>query len=235
MQPEWLHLRRKISFILLGLILILALLSPLLGIKPNSSFLDFARELYTTHGYLVAFFGAYLEAILLVSLWLPAPFVVALGSAFSAQGVLNVWLFTTVAIAGFVAGHFTNYLLGKYAFRKLLLLFGLSREIQKTTNILSNTSLKQRIIIWAASFFHPSGGALVTTCYGILKLSFKEFLIISILLNVVWNTFWSAINYQFSELILSTLGSWYIWPIAAFLILLGMLTAGIKIDNSIKK
>ncbi len=147
------------------------------------------KEIFIDHGYWVVFVGAIAEGLLFANWYLPGSVVVVMGVALARDSGLSVVWMATLITAGFFVTAVFNYALGRFGWYRLLMKLGLADTLNKTKKKVEKHGHK----IIFGTYFHPNIGALTATSAGILKLSFKRFLVYSILALIAWNTLWTIV------------------------------------------
>lgn len=177
-------------FIAMGLFLVLY---QLFDLPTFAEIIAFAQKSYDTHGYYVIVLASLLEGLLLINWYFPGSVVILMGTTFAITGHQSVLLTVSLITLCYFLTSYLNFLLGKYGWYKLLLKFGLKKEIDKMQHRLEKHGPK----IILVSYFHPQVGSITATSAGILHLRTRVFLTYSLLAFILWNSFWTSMIYLF--------------------------------------
>ena len=179
---------------------------------PQNEIIEIAKEYFNTYGIWIVLISAFIEGTLLLGLYYPGSIVIVLGVILSNGDIKMVFLVVLVASLGIFTAYIVDYFLGKYGWYKLLVKFGLKDQIESAKNKLEKYEL--RVIF--LSYWHPNFAAVISTAAGILKLSFRRFVIHSALILLAWNVLWGSIAYFFGEVALRIIGFRFVFVIAVF-------------------
>ncbi len=179
---------------LLGVYLIMAYL--LKDALPSSEeILHSFTKLFAKYGYEIIFVGAFLEAALIIDLFVPGTSVVLAGAYFSSIGVMSYPIFLIVAATGFFLGYLLDYLVGYLGFSDILAKFGLASQLNKIHNQVETMGGKAFFI----GYFHPDAATLFAVAAGIVKMPLKEFALYNLLAGSLWLIFWTGLVYFFGS------------------------------------
>lgn len=151
----------------------------------------YSKIMYEVHGYWVVFIASLLEGILLLNWYLPGSVVIIVGTLFAIEGGQSVFITAALVYLGLFITALFNYFLGRYGWYKLLLRFGLKKEIDKVQRRIQ----KYGFIIMVISYIHPHSGSLVATAAGILQMKTKIFILYTALSYLIWASFWTSLAY----------------------------------------
>lgn len=161
-------------------------------IPPQEVLLNTLKQLYGSYGYYLVFFGAFLEATFLVSLYVPGSTVILLGAALSKTGVVSFPLVLLLATLGLVMGFCVNYALGRYGWYHVLAKLGAEKAVALAKDKLKKDEYKTMFL----GYLHPTGASFVSTAGGVLKMPFRKFFIISIVSQFFWSLLWGGLAYM---------------------------------------
>jgi undecaprenyl-diphosphatase len=184
----------------------------------TTSFLNAIQGAYANIGYLLIFFGAVLESMFLVGLFVPGSVVLLMGAALSRLGIVEYPYVFILGTSGLILGYTINYFLGKYGWYNILSFFGLSKGIE-----IGKTKLRKhgaRTILWG--YFIPGSASLLSTACGVLNMNFNKFLILSILAQSFWSLFWGTIAYFFGIQIVEFIIKYFIFVLIGMGIVWGI-------------
>lgn len=149
------------------------------------------KNLYDIYGYWLIFFGAMLEGMFIVGLYLPGSLVVLLGAALAKTGVISFPVVILLAVLGFNTGYTINYLLGKYGWYSLVEGFGFKKHIDHAKAKLE----KYEVMALLFGYVMPSAASFLTTSAGIMHFPFKKFIIASLIIQTGWSLLWGTLAY----------------------------------------
>ncbi len=149
------------------------------------------KNLFVDHGYPIVLLAAFIEAFLLIGLYLPGSVALILASTLAGQGVLNIWIVILLTVTGFLSAAVINYALGRFGWYHLLVKFGLKNAIEKTKARAERKGLK----LIHFTYINPNLASLTATSFGILRTDLKRFFFHSILAFTYWNIIWGFTFY----------------------------------------
>ena len=154
-----------------------------------SELVPIAKIYFDKYGLIAVFFGALLEGLFLIGLYLPGTFVVVLGILL-ANGdptrVVQVW---AVTVSGLVCAYSIDYALGRYGGYKLLVAYGLRESLDKARTRLAARGASAIF----TSFWQINIASLTATAAGILRFSYGSFLLCAASAAALWMAFWVTI------------------------------------------
>lgn len=147
------------------------------------------ETLFGRYGYEIIFFGAFLEAALIIDLFVPGSSVVLAGAYFASRGIISYPIFLAVSAAGFFLGFLLDYLIGYYGWSDILRKLGLGRQLQAAERKVERHQGRALFI----GYFHPDSASLFAVAAGIIKMKFKTFVLYSWLAGSLWLIFWTGL------------------------------------------
>lgn len=166
----------------------------LLDMPTGGAFADLIRGWFEEYGLPLVFFAAIAEGFFLVGNYFPGSFVIVFGIALSSSWGEAV---TTLLVgtSGLMLAHMMNYALGRFGWYHVFLKLGFAGSIERS---------RQKLLArggWAifASYWLPSMAAVIDSAAGILRMSFKRFVLISLASSLFWNTLVMIIAYTLGE------------------------------------
>lgn len=185
----------------------------------TSTFIQKIENIYSTAGYPLIFFGAILESMFLVGLFVPGSVVLLLGAAFSKLGIVQYPLVFIFGTSGLIIGYIINYLLGKYGWHNVLSWAGLEKGIKESKARLEKHGAKTILL----GYFFPGSASFLSTAAGIIHMPFKKFLLFSILAQSFWSFFWGILAFAFGISLVEFIIKYFI-----FFLLGGAVLWGVK-------
>jgi membrane-associated protein len=177
--------------------------------------------LHTHLAYGILFLGAYLEALVGPSFFIPGEIFLLSGSILAGAGTLNIWLVSIVLYAGAILGDTTSYWIGRaigtsiFHDRKKFLNFNNYRRIEKLVEKYGNSAIFFARFIGPFSKFSP-------VIAGIFEVPFPTFLLYNIPGIFIGVGQFIAVGYFFGnryELVLWIIGK---YALLLLLLLVGM-------------
>lgn len=188
---------RSLSTVWLPLTLVCIYLVVVLLLKdifPSSEeIMSSFANLFQKYGYEIVFFGALLEAALLIDFLVPGASVVLAGAYFASLGVLSYPIFLIVSSIGFFLGFLADYLIGFYGWSDILTKLGLGSQIQATKKEVEKWGGKSFFI----GYIHPDSASFFALASGIIKMNLKTFVTYNFLAGTLWLLFWTGLVYIF--------------------------------------
>src|SRR3989344_435420 len=160
-------------------------------IPDAETFLEFIKDLYKTYGYYLVFFGALLEGMFLVGLYVPGSVTGLLGASLSKTGVVQYPIVLVLAAFGLVIAYSINYLLGRYGWYHVMARLGFGKGLNVAKDKLEKHQAKTIFL----GYIHPGSASFLSTAAGILKIPFKRFIILSFLAQSLWGILWGSLAY----------------------------------------
>lgn len=145
--------------------------------------------LFGRYGYEIIFFGAFLEAALIIDLFVPGSSVVLAGAYFASRGVISYPIFLIVSAVGFFLGFLLDYLIGYYGWSDVLRKIGLGKQLQIAEKKVERMQGRAFFI----GYFHPDSASLFAVAAGIIKMKFETFALYSWIAGSLWLIFWTGL------------------------------------------
>lgn len=184
-------------------------------IPDAETLLDFIKDLYKTYGYYLIFFGALLEGMFLVGLYVPGSATVLLGASLSKTGVVQYPIVLVLATLGLLISYSINYLLGKYGWYHVLARLGLNKGLDIAKDKLEKHQTKTIFL----GYFHPGSASFLSTAAGILKTPFKKFLILSFFAQFGWAIVWGSLAYFFGLPMVEFLLKYFVFVLPTIIVI----------------
>jgi membrane protein DedA with SNARE-associated domain len=190
-------------------------------LPPADELITIITGFYASYGYIVVFLSALLEAIFLLGFYFPGSAAILLGAVTAKSGVVFLPFIILLGTFGLTLGYCLNYMLGKYGWYKVLAKFGTQHALHEAEQKLKKHKHKALLLGYIA----PNSGALLSTAAGILKLPFKNFLLLTVISQLFWSTVWGIVAYTFgstfvelfltyfSAIVAGLIIAWVVWRI----------------------
>lgn len=149
------------------------------------------QTLYYKYGYALIFFGAMFEGMFVIGNYVPGSAMILLGAALSRTGTLQLPLVILCATSGLVISYCINYALGKFGWFHILSRFGIDKTIKMAEEKLQNHKNKAMFL----GFIYPGSAALLASAAGVLKIPFRQFVLIAIVSQFFWSSVWAILAY----------------------------------------
>lgn len=193
-------IKEIMGLLLAPLILFVAYLSLILiwriiGLPPTDELINIVKDFFNKYGLIVIFISAIIEGVLLLGQYFPGGFVIFLGVISAGKNVLRVWEIILVVSAAFLIAYTINYLMGKYGWYILFAKLGLKKSIEKAKEKLQK-HLFNAIFF---TYWEPNLSSITATAAGILKISFRKFIVYSIMGVLIWNIVWASLVFFLGE------------------------------------
>jgi membrane protein DedA with SNARE-associated domain len=157
--------------------------------------------LYQKYGYEIIFVSAFLEALVLVNLFVPGTLAVALGVIFARAGHISLPLVIVTASLGAISGYLLDYTLGYFGFSEVLKKLGYS-DLLKGANKQLKKFGKRGL---AFGFILPNIASFLSLMIGTSNLGWKRFMVVAIPATLFWVTAWAGLIYALGDIFLLVL------------------------------
>ncbi len=198
----------------------LAVVWKLLDLPSETEMVAIVSSWLTIYGLYVVLVGSFIESLLFIGIYFPGSIVIFLSVALAPD--IKTAIVTVLSVSlGMFFGYVTNYLLGKYGWYKLFLKLGMKNGIERAQSKMQTNAI--RYVFY--TYWNPGLAAFTSTAAGILKVSYKRFLALTVSAVLFWNIFWGVLVYSLGESALVLLDFTVVLKIAAVWIVfeLGML------------
>ncbi len=154
---------------------------------------------FVSHGYLIVFFAAFFESIILLGFLLPGGLIVLLGGYFAQQKQISVIWVTILAWLGMFLGDLLNYWLGKKGFHKIL------TGIPKFQSLLKNYNSAENFInkygVWAIFCSHILGYMRSIICFssGVISFPRRKYIFTTLTASLFWSLLFVGLGFIFGE------------------------------------
>ena len=177
--------------------------------------IDHFASIYARYGYEIIFISAFLEALVLVNLFVPGLVAMALGAIFARTGHIELTLVVLAATSGVFLGYIIDYLLGYFGFGDFFKKAGIGWMVDKARQQLNKLGNHGLIL----GFAYPNVASFLSLAAGTTKVGFSKFLIIATLSSLFWMPIWGIVIYSLGEIFLNVLTKY------SFLIVLVIVTS----------
>jgi len=175
-------------------------------------------RLFDKYGYELIFFGAFLEAALIIDLFVPGVSVIILGAYFASIGVISYPIFLVISIAGFTLGYFLDYLIGFYGWSDILRRFGFSKELDMAKSRVQQLGGKSFFL----GYIHPDTASVFALAAGTVRMPIKYFLFYNFLAGSLWLIFWTGLVFVIGQRVEDILNNHFLHVVLA-IVLVGLL------------
>lgn len=161
---------------------------------------QFLRTLYDQYGYLIVFLGALGENTALLGLVLPGGTLALLGAFYARQGTLNIAWVIVLAWIGTVLGYHVDYLIGRYALKRLVTHWAptrLGRRLRIAARLRQARMLLRKHGGKAILISHTVGHirSFVALSAGATHMRYSRFLAFELVAALIWNTLYGVLGY----------------------------------------
>ena|SRR3989344_573138 len=190
----------------------------LLDLPPREEMIEIIKEYFARYGYIAVFIGSFFEALLLIGWYFPGGLVIFLSVILSPSPMIAA-VSVVIVTFGLYAGYTTNFFLGKYGWYRLLLKFGIRKQLDEAQIKLSRYGVRAIFM----SYWNPGLASFISTAAGVLRYEQSRFFAYSFIAVTIWDIFWGTVVYSLGERALSTLMTWpfilftiVVWIIARY-------------------
>lgn len=158
-------------------------------------------SLYARYGYEIIFIGALLEALVVINFFVPGVTIVILGAVFARAGQVHLTYGILAAATGSILGFMIDYALGYFGFYHIINRLGYSSALSKAKNQLDRSAVRT----FALGFIHPDIGSFIATAAGVIRMSFINFLVLTVFSTLAWMSLWGLLVFAFGRVFLTIL------------------------------
>jgi membrane protein DedA with SNARE-associated domain len=181
----------KIPLIVLSCFLLIGLTWKLFNFPSQQELIPIIKFYFDTYGIILVFIAAILESAFIIGMYAPGGTIIFLGVILSGGNPYQAILVVLSVIAGFLIGFTIDFYIGKFGWYRLFLRFGFESALEKTKAKIQKYGLS---VPWIG-YHNPDLGSFLATSYGILRFSYKRFLLITVFPVIAWCIFWGVIAY----------------------------------------
>lgn len=186
-------------------------------------------SLYQKYGYEIIFVASFLEALILINLFVPGQMAMALGVVFARSGQTELIPVIIVASLGALAGYILDYSIGFFGFADIIKKLGY-QDILNQANLQIKKFGDRSLIL---GFAQSNLGALISLSAGTISIKPRTFLLIAVIATFFWMSLWGILIYIIGDIVLHIFSKYAFLII--FLILLGFLLIRLWKKDSTKK
>lgn len=160
-----------------------------------------ATSIYSRYGYEIIFFGAFMEALVVINFFVPGVTLVVLGAVFARTGGIDLTWAVLSATTGAILGYIIDFFLGYFGFGQLLSKFKITAALTKAKSEVEKSPVKS----FGLGFIHPDLGSFVALAAGTIKMNFINFLTLTFFSSLVWTSLWGLLVFAFGRIFLVVL------------------------------
>lgn len=161
------------------------------------------KDYIARYGLWLVFIGSFLEALLLIGWYFPGSSLIFL-SVILAPSPLHAILSVAIVTLGLFCGYTINFFLGKYGWYRLLVFFGIKKQVIEAKEKLTKHGLKAVFL----SYWNPGLASFTSTAAGVLQFKPSRFLLYSLMAVSLWDAFWGTVAYNLGEKVFDTILTW---------------------------
>ena len=161
--------------------------------------LHILESTFASYGYLIVFFAAFFESVVLLGFLLPGGLIVLLGGYFAQQNQISVVLVTILAWLGMFLGDLLNYWLGKKGFHKILTRSPKFQSLLKNYNSAENFINKYGAL--AIFYSHILGYMRSIICFsaGVISFPRRKYIFTVLTASLFWSLLLVGLGFIFGE------------------------------------
>lgn len=176
-------------------------------------------NLYARFGYEIILIASFLEALILVNLFVPGQIAMALGVIFAREGHTELTLVLISATIGAIGGYALDYLLGYFGFADVLRKLGYGHFLDQAKRQLNRYGRKGLMV----GFIHSNIGAFLSLVAGTINFPWRIFAILAVISTLFWVATWGVVVYLLGDIILVVIRR-YSWLLLALMVAAVILT-----------
>lgn len=155
-------------------------------------------KFYERYGYQIIFIAAFLEASVLINIFVPGSVAMAMGAIFSRTGQVELTLVIITASVGALIGYMLDFVLGYFGFSDILERLGYKKLIAPLQTQLLKLGTKGLIL----GLINPTIGSYLSLAAGTARTSYGLFLLIATVSTFVWMSLWGLLFYLLGGILL---------------------------------
>lgn len=159
--------------------------------------LDSVQSLYAKYGYAIVFLAGLIEGTFLLGMYIPGTAIILLGALFAKNGSLALPLVIVSGVSGLVLGYCIDYILGKFGWYEVFSSFGLTKHVDHAKGKLERYEKRALLL----GFCSPLFATFLSTAAGMLRLPFKRFFALVLLVQLFWTTVYAVTAYFFGMIV----------------------------------
>jgi len=161
--------------------------------------LHILESTFVSFSYLIVFFAAFFESVVLLGFLLPGGLIVLLGGYFAQQNQISVVLVTILAWLGMFLGDLLNYWLGKKGFHKILTRSPKFQSLLKNYNSAENFINKYGAL--AIFYSHILGYMRSIICFsaGVISFPRRKYIFTVLTASLFWSLLLVGLGFIFGE------------------------------------
>ena len=161
--------------------------------------LNILESSFVSFGYLIVFFSAFFESVILLGFLLPGGLIVLLGGYFAQQNQISVIWVAILAWSGMFLGDLLNYWLGKKGFHKILTRSNKWQRLIKNYNSAENFINKYGTL--AIFYSHILGYMRSVICFsaGIISFPRRKYIFTVLTASLFWSLLFVGLGFIFGE------------------------------------
>lgn len=172
-----------------------------LNFPTGKELVDHFAGVYGKYGYEIILIGSFFESLVIINFFVPGVLAVGLGVIFARNGELDLVLAILAAVTGALIGFSLDFALGGFGFAEVAKKMGYADVIKKAEAQIEKYGLKS----FSLGYIHPDIGGFISLAAGILKVPFKNFIVIAALSTLVWFTIWGLLIFALGGVFLTIL------------------------------
>ncbi len=169
------------------------------GVVPTADeLINSFGEFYAKYGYEIIFISSFLEALILVNLFVPGMFAMAMGVIFARAGQIDFIAVVAAVFLGASLGYMVDFLLGYFGFSDILKTLGYENFITAARQQIKKFG--RRGLIWG--FIHSNIASFLALTAGTIRMDWWRFFTVAVLSTLVWTIIWSFVIYLLGDIVL---------------------------------
>ena len=171
------------------------------AIPTAQEIIEHFASIYARYGYEIIFISAFLEALVLINLFVPGLVAMALGAIFVRTGQTELTLVVLAATSVVILGYIVDYLLGYFGVGDLFAKTGFGWMVKKAKDQLIKLGNHGLIL----GFAYPNVASFLSLAAGTTKINFIWFVALAVISSAFWVSMWGIVIYTVGEIFLTIL------------------------------
>jgi len=147
-----------------------------------------------------------MEGGLLLGQYAPGGVVTSLSIISAGGDISKIILLVSIISLAYLLAYTIDYFIGYYGINKIVEKFGFHNSILRYKRMLEKNVFSTVFF----TYWETNIASIVSAAAGSLRISFKKFLVYSVMGVIFWNIFWATLLFFFGNLVLEIFGYKYV-------------------------
>ena len=196
----------SVPILLLAIYFFLFHFQKVIALPTQNDFLDLVLNFINTQSLFTIFLIALMEGGLLLGQYAPGGVVTSLSIISAGGDISKIILLVSIISLAYLLAYTIDYFIGYYGINKIVEKFGFHNSILRYKRMLEKNVFSTVFF----TYWETNIASIVSAAAGSLRISFKKFLVYSVMGVIFWNIFWATLLFFFGNLVLEIFGYKYV-------------------------